>query len=109
MSPISTADRLGYNSSASLMRSMVVRRGTSFLAGALALATLSVSLIAWQGASRSATLSDYAAVVDRYRLGQIDAAIEQVTAADRRWIEDAIRLLDRAEWPAVDLKAAALL
>jgi tetratricopeptide (TPR) repeat protein len=79
------------------------------LAGALALVALSVSVSARQGAPGSPTLNAYAAMVDRYRQGQIDAAIEDVTTRDRRWIEEALRLLERAEWPAVDLEAAALL
>jgi tetratricopeptide (TPR) repeat protein len=89
-----------------------MRRSESWfpgLAGALALVALSVSVNARQGAPGSPTLNAYAAMVGRYRQGQIDAAIEDVTTRDRRWIEEALRLLDRAEWPAVDLEAAALL
>jgi tetratricopeptide (TPR) repeat protein len=89
-----------------------MRRSESWfpgLAGALVLVALSVSVNARQGAPGSPTLNAYAAMVGRYRQGQIDAAIEDVTTRDRRWIEEALRLLERAEWPAVDLEAAALL
>jgi hypothetical protein len=89
-----------------------MRRSESWfpgLAGALVLVALSVSVNALQGAPGSPTLNAYAAMVGRYRQGQIDAAIEEVTTRDRRWIEEALRLLERADWPAVDLEAAALL
>jgi tetratricopeptide (TPR) repeat protein len=78
-------------------------------AGALALAALSVSVNARQGTAGSATLNAYAEIVGRYRQSQVDAAIEAVTTRDRRWIEEALRLLERAGWSAVDLEAAALL
>jgi tetratricopeptide (TPR) repeat protein len=48
-------------------------------------------------------------MVDGYRQGQIDTAVAEMVARDRRWVEDALRLLDRAKWPPVDLEAAALL
>jgi tetratricopeptide (TPR) repeat protein len=89
-----------------------MRRSESWfpgLAGALVLVALSVSVNARQGAPGLPTLNAYAAMVGRYRQGQIDAAIEDVTTRDRRWIEEALRLLERADWPAVDLEAAALL
>jgi tetratricopeptide (TPR) repeat protein len=87
-----------------------MRRSASwFLAGALALVALSMYVNARQRAPNSPALGAYAAMVDRYRLGQIDAAIEDMTTRDRRWIEETLRFLERADWPAVDLEAAALL
>jgi tetratricopeptide (TPR) repeat protein len=89
--------------------STMVRRNARWFAGALASLALSASLAARQGGSSSATLNAYAAMVDGYRQGQIDAAVAEMVARDRRWVEDALRILDRAKWSPVDLEAAALL
>jgi tetratricopeptide (TPR) repeat protein len=67
------------------------------------------SALASQGETKLSVADEYMATVDRYRGGEIDAAIRELRSHDGPWVAEALESVQRSHWATVDLEAAALL
>jgi tetratricopeptide (TPR) repeat protein len=78
-------------------------------AAALVLTALPASVAGQRVGSRQPILDSYAAIVNRYRAGEIETAVSELVSRDESWIDEATAALSLADWPTVNVQAALLL